>query len=41
MLVSLLVFAAAIGGLYFWTKNRASDAPALGDDAATIEPDYR
>jgi putative OPT family oligopeptide transporter len=41
MLVSLLVFAAAIGGLYFWTKNRASDAPAPGDDAATIEPDYR
>src|SRR4051812_11521068 len=33
MIVSLLVFAAAIGGLYFWTKNRASDAPAPGDDA--------
>jgi putative OPT family oligopeptide transporter len=41
MVVSLVVFSAAIAGLYFWTKNRASDAPAPGDRAATIEPDYR
>ena len=33
MLVSLVVFAAAIGALYFWTKGRASDAPAPADDA--------
>jgi hypothetical protein len=33
MLVSLIVFAAAIGALYYWTKGRASDAPAPGDDA--------
>jgi putative OPT family oligopeptide transporter len=41
MVVSLIVFSAAIGGLYFWTKDRASDAPAPGDHAATVEPDYR
>ncbi len=41
MIVSLVVFSAAIGGLYFWTRNRASDAPAPGDHAATVEPDYR
>jgi putative OPT family oligopeptide transporter len=41
MLVSLVVFSAAIGGLYFWTRSRASDAPAPGDHAATPEPDYR
>ena len=28
MLVSLVVFAAAIAALYFWTKGTASDAPA-------------
>ena len=33
MLVSLVVFAVAIGGLYLWTKGRASDAPAPDDDA--------
>lgn len=38
MVVSLVVFAAAIGALYFWTKGRASDAPAP-DDAALPEPE--
>jgi putative OPT family oligopeptide transporter len=33
MIVSLVVFVVAIGGLYFWTKNRATDAPAPGDTA--------
>jgi putative OPT family oligopeptide transporter len=41
MLVSLVVFALAIAGLYFWTKARASDAPAPGDDAMVPEPSYR
>ena len=41
MIVSLIVFTAAIGGLYFWTQNRATDAPAPGDHAATVEPDFR
>ncbi|MCL6742094.1 oligopeptide transporter, OPT family [Sphingomonas sp. RB56-2] len=33
MLVSMVVFAAAIGALYYWTKSRATDAPAPGDSA--------
>jgi len=33
MVVSVVVFSAAIGGLYYWTKGRASDAPAPGDTA--------
>jgi putative OPT family oligopeptide transporter len=33
MLVSMVVFAVSIGALYFWTKSRASDAPAPADDA--------
>ena len=41
MLVSLVVFAAAIAALYFWTKGRASDAPAPGDDAIVPEATYR
>jgi hypothetical protein len=41
MIVSLIVFAAAIGGLYVWTKGRASDAPAPGDDAAVPEASFR
>ena len=41
MLVSLIVFAAAIGALYFWTRSRASDAPAPGDDAIVQEATYR
>ncbi|WP_347402745.1 OPT family oligopeptide transporter [Sphingomonas hankyongi] len=41
MIVSLVVFSAAIGALYFWTKGRASDAPAPDDHALTPEPDFR
>jgi putative OPT family oligopeptide transporter len=41
ILVSIIVFAAAIAGLYVWTKGRASVAPAPGDDAGTPEPTYR
>jgi putative OPT family oligopeptide transporter len=41
ILVSLVVFAVAIAGLYFWTKSRASDAPAPGDDAIAPEATYR
>jgi putative OPT family oligopeptide transporter len=33
MLVSVFVFSLAIGALYYWTKGRASDAPAPGDTA--------
>ncbi len=33
MVVSLVVFSASIAALYYWTKNRASDAPAPGDTA--------
>jgi putative OPT family oligopeptide transporter len=39
--VSLVVFSAAIAALYFWTKSRASDAPAPGDDAFVEEATYR
>ena len=39
--VSLVVFSAAIAGLYLWTKGRASDAPAPGDDAFVEEANYR
>jgi putative OPT family oligopeptide transporter len=41
ILVSLVVFSAAVAGLYFWTKARASDAPAPGDDAIAPEATYR
>jgi putative OPT family oligopeptide transporter len=41
MIVSLIVFAAALGALYLWTKSRASDAPAPGDDAVVPEASYR
>jgi putative OPT family oligopeptide transporter len=41
MAVSLIVFSAAIAALYFWTKGKASDAPAPSDHAPTPEPDYR
>ena len=41
MLVSLLVFSAAIGALYLWTKGRSSDAPAPNDDGLTPEATYR
>jgi putative OPT family oligopeptide transporter len=40
MLVSLVVFSAAIAALYFWTKSRATDAPAPSDHAASPEPAY-
>jgi putative OPT family oligopeptide transporter len=41
MLVSLIVFSAAIAGLYLWTKSRSSDAPAPGDDGIAPEATYR
>jgi len=41
IVVSLVVFSAAVAGLYFWTKGRASDAPAPGDDAIAPEATYR
>ena len=41
MIVSLVLFSVALGGLYFWTKSRALDAPAPADDAPTPEPTYR
>ena len=41
MVVSVVVFSAALAGLYFWTKGRASDAPAPSDHAATPEPEFR
>ena len=37
--VSVVVFAVAIAGLYFWTKSRASDAPAPDDRGAVPEPE--
>jgi hypothetical protein len=40
MAVSIIVFAIALAGLYFWTRSRAMDAPAA-DDAMTPEPTYR
>ena len=41
ILVSIVVFAAAICGLYIWTKGRASVAPVIGDDAIAPEATYR
>lgn len=41
MLVSLVVFSAAIAALYFWTKGRASDAPAPDDNAFVPEESFR
>jgi hypothetical protein len=35
------VFILAIAGLYYWTKGRASVAPAPADDAQTPEATYR
>jgi putative OPT family oligopeptide transporter len=40
IVVSIVVFSLAIVGLYFWTKSRASVAPAF-DDAPTPEPSFR
>ena len=41
MLVSLVVFSAAIAALYFWTKGKASDAPAPDDGPIVEEATYR
>src|SRR5437868_10974743 len=41
MIVSLVVFSAAIAALYFWTKGRASDAPAPADAGIADEATYR
>jgi putative OPT family oligopeptide transporter len=41
MIVSLVVFAAAIAGLYVWTKGRASVAPAFDDAPTPDEATYR
>jgi putative OPT family oligopeptide transporter len=41
MLVSLVVFSAAIAALYFWTKGKASDAPAPVDGPIVDEATYR
>jgi cytochrome bd-type quinol oxidase subunit 2 len=41
MLVSLVVFSASVGGLYFWTKGKASDAPAAPDGPFVEEATYR
>ncbi|HEX8938077.1 MAG TPA: oligopeptide transporter, OPT family [Sphingomicrobium sp.] len=38
--VSIVVFALAIVALYFWTRGRASVAPAF-DEAGTPEPTFR
>jgi hypothetical protein len=41
ILVSILVFAISIAGLYIWTKGRASVEPVAGDDVIAPEPGYR
>ena len=41
MVVSLVVFAAALAALYVWTKGRASVAPVPGDDVFVEEATYR
>jgi putative OPT family oligopeptide transporter len=41
MVVSLVVFSVAVGGLYLWTKSRASSAPVPGDDALAPEASFR
>jgi putative OPT family oligopeptide transporter len=41
IVVSLVVFSAAIAALYFWTKSRASDAPAPADEGIAPEATYR
>ena len=41
MAVSLVVFAAALAALYFWTKGRASVAPAFDDAPTPNEATYR
>ena len=41
MPVSVVVFSAAIAALYFWTKGKASDAPAPNDGPIVEEATYR
>jgi hypothetical protein len=41
MLVSLVVFSAAIAALYLWTKGKASDAPSPSDGPIVEEATYR
>ncbi|HZU51696.1 MAG TPA: oligopeptide transporter, OPT family, partial [Sphingomicrobium sp.] len=41
MVVSIIVFAIALAGLYLWTRSRATDAPSVDDEAGTPEPSYR
>ena len=41
MIVSLIVFAGAIVGLYVWTKGRASVAPTFDDAPTPSEATYR
>ena len=41
MAVSLVAFAAALAVLYFWTKSRASVAPAFDDAPTPDEATYR
>src|SRR6059058_1668233 len=41
MIVSLVVFSAAIAALYVWTKGRASVAPAYDDAPTPDEATYR
>jgi len=41
IVVSIAVFTVAICGLYFWTRSRASDAPAPGDDAVVPQESFR
>ena len=41
MIVSVVVFAAALAALYYWTKGRASVAPVPDDDVFVQEATYR
>jgi hypothetical protein len=41
IVVSLVVFSSALAALYFWTKSRASAAPAPDDDALIPEQSFR
>jgi putative OPT family oligopeptide transporter len=41
MLVSVLVFALAIVGLYAWTRRRAAVPPVVGDGLAPAEATFR
>jgi len=41
IVVSLVVFSSALAALYFWTKSRASAAPAPDDDALVPEQSFR